>query len=468
MASVSSLGIGSGLQLDTLLTNLETAEKGRLKPISAQQSSFTAKLTGYGSLKAALEKFQTANTALNDATLFKSTSVTSTSTDLSVTTAAGAAPGIYKINVTQLAQAQSLTMNSIVSDAKTMQGNGNAERTLEINFADPEKKPLAIKLTNGQTSLEGIRDAINDANGGVNASIVKVNDKEFQLVLTSADSGEMNKMTVSVTGDDTLNGMLSYDGTNSGGMKQIVPAQDAKLNVNGIDITRSSNTITDAPQGVTLNLSKLVSDVTVTVNKSNDKSTAAIKAWVDAYNSLVDTMGSLTKYTAVDAGNNAQDASNGVLLGDNTIRTIQTGIRGQFSSGANDGNFQTLSQMGITQDAKTGKLKIDDDKLKKALTDKSVDVQKLLVGDGKETGVTTKIGSLVKGYLADDGIIDTAQDSINATLKKLTKQYVAVSNSIDDTVARYKTQFTQLDTMMSKLNSTSSYLTQQFSAMNNS
>ncbi|VEA76514.1 flagellar hook associated protein 2 [Salmonella enterica subsp. arizonae] len=90
------------------------------------------------------------------------------------------------------------------------------------------------------------------------------------------------------------------------------------------------------------------------------------------------------------------------------------------------------------------------------------------MGDGKETGITTKIATEVKSYLADDGIIDNAQDNINATLKSLTKQYLSVSNSIDETVARYKAQFTQLDTMMSKLNNTSSYLTQQFTAMSNS
>ncbi len=78
------------------------------------------------------------------------------------------------------------------------------------------------------------------------------------------------------------------------------------------------------------------------------------------------------------------------------------------------------------------------------------------------------MASNIKEYLADDGIIDSAQDSINATLKKLTKQYLATSESIDATVARYKAQFTQLDTMMSKLNSTSSYLSQQFTAMSNS
>ncbi|EML9985734.1 MULTISPECIES: flagellar filament capping protein FliD [Citrobacter] len=469
MASFTSLGVGSNLPLDTLLTNLTTAEKGRLKPITQQQSSFTARLTAFGTLKSSLEKFQTANTALNDATLFKSTTAVSNSTDLTVSTTAGAAAGIYKINVTQLAQAQSIRTTSTVTDSKAAQGNDNAQRTLIIK-QDGKEKPLEIKLTKDQTSLEGMRDAINNANGGVTASIVKVKDNDYQLVLTSSNTGLANQMSVSVSGDEKLNQFISFNNPNSpnSNVEQIVEAKDAELTVNGINIVRSSNTVTDAPQGLTLNLTKEVKDVTVTVSNSNDKSTTAIKAWVDAYNSLVDTIGSLTKYTSVDAGAEEQDASNGALLGDSTVRTIQTGIRGQFSSSANDGKFQTLSQMGITQDGTTGKLKIDDEKLKKALTDNSVDVQQLLVGDGKETGITTKVASLVKGYLADDGIIDSAQDSINATLKKLTKQYLSVSASIDDTIARYKAQFTQLDTMMSKLNNTSSYLNQQFTAMTSS
>lgn len=466
MASFTSLGVGSNLPLDTLLTNLTTAEKKRLTPITQQQSSNTARLTAFGTLKSSLEKFQTANTALNDAALFKSTTAVSSSTDLTVSTTAGAAAGIYKISVSQLAQAQSIRTTTPVTDSKAIQGNSNSERTLVIK-QDGKDKPLEIKLTSEQTSLEGLRDAINNADGGVSASIVKVKDNDYQLVLTSSETGLENQMSVSVQGDDKLNQFISFNNPDVTGnnVEQIVEAQDAKLSVNGINIERSSNTITDAPQGITLNLTKVVDDVTITVNKSDEKSTSAIKAWVEAYNSLVDTIGSLTKYTAVDPGAEKQDTSNGALLGDSTVRTIQTGIRGQFSASANSGNFQTLSQIGITQDGTTGKLKIDDDKLKKALSEHSVDVQQLLVGDGKETGITTKIAGLVKGYLADDGIIDSAQDSINNTLKKLTKQYLSVSASIDDTIARYQAQFTQLDTMMSKLNNTSTYLTQQFEAM---
>lgn len=470
MASFTSLGVGSNLPLDTLLNNLTIAEKKRLNPITQQQSDNTARLTAYGTLKSALEKFQTANTALNKADLFKSTTVTSSSEDLKVTSEAGAAPGIYTISVTQLAQAQSLRTNSptTIASTKDALGDSSAEtRTIKIT-QEGRKEPLEIKLNEDQTSLDEISKAINDADSGISASIVKVKDGDYQLVLTASE-GEANKMTISVEGDSKLNDLLAYDSkTGTGNMKEQVNAQNAKLTVNGIDIERSSNKITDAPQGVVLDLTKKVTDVRVTVTKNNDKATEAIKGWVDSYNSLIDTFNTVTKYKEVDPGSEEQDKNNGALLGDSAVRTIQTGIRAQFANSASEGTFKTLNEIGIKQDGATGKLKIDDDKLKKVLNENTASVRELLVGDGKETGITTKIATEVKSYLADDGIIDSAQDNINATLKKLTKQYLSVSASIEDTVARYTAQFTQLDTMMSKLNNTSNYLSQQFTAMSNS
>ena len=235
MASITSLGIGANLPLDTLLANLTTAEKARLSPITKQQSANTARLTAYGTLKSSLEKFQTANTTLNNADLFKSTTAKSSSTDLTVSTAAGAAPGKYTISVTKLAQAQSLTTNTKISSNKEALGSTDvAERTIVINQKSHDK-PLEIKLSSDQTSLEGIRDAINDADGGVSASIVKVGDENYQLVLTSSTTGTDNKMTIEVKNDPKLNGLIRYDGT-SGGMVQIVEAQNAELTVNNINI----------------------------------------------------------------------------------------------------------------------------------------------------------------------------------------------------------------------------------------
>ncbi|WP_198666296.1 flagellar filament capping protein FliD [Salmonella enterica] len=399
MASISSLGVGSNLPLDQLLTDLTKNEKGRLTPITKQQSANSAKLTAYGTLKSALEKFQTANTALNKADLFKSTVASSTTEDLKVSTTAGAAAGTYKINVTQLAAAQSLATKTTFATTKEQLGDTSVtSRTIKIEQPG-RKEPLEIKLDKGDTSMEAIRDAINDADSGIAASIVKVKENEFQLVLT-ANSGTDNTMKITA-----------------------------------------------------LTLTKKVTDATVTVTKDDTKAKEAIKSWVDAYNSLVDTFSSLTKYTAVEPGEEASD-KNGALLGDSVVRTIQTGIRAQFANSGSNSAFKTMAEIGITQDGTSGKLKIDDDKLTKVLKDNTAAARELLVGDGKETGITTKIATEVKSYLADDGIIDNAQDNVNATLKSLTKQYLSVSNSIDETVARYKAQFTQLDTMMSKLNNT--------------
>ncbi len=467
MPSFTSLGVGSNLPLDTLLANLTTAEKKRLTPITQQQSANTSRLTAYGTLKSALEKFQTANTALNNADLFKSTTATSSTEDLKVSTTAGAAPGKYTVSVTQLAQAQSLSTTAKITSTKEQLGDTSIdERTITISQPG-RKEPLEIKLGKGETSLEDIRDAINDADSGISASLVKVKEDDYQLVLT-AESGTESEMTISVSNDAKLSDLLSYDSkAGSGKMKQLVGAQNAQLTVNGIDIERQSNTVTDAPQGITLELTKEIKDASITVKKSDEKATTAIKAWVEAYNSLVDTFGTLTKYKEVEPGE-AASADNGALLGDSVLRTIQNGIRAPFANSGSESPFKTMTEIGITQDGGTGKLKLDEEKLAKALKDNTAATRELLVGDGKETGITTKIATEVKSYLADDGIIDNAQDNINANLKLLTKQYLTVSNSIDEVVARYKAQFTQLDSMMSKLNSTSTYLGQQFAAMSNS
>ncbi|VEA21688.1 flagellar hook associated protein 2 [Salmonella enterica subsp. enterica] len=279
MASISSLGVGSNLPLDQLLTDLTKNEKGRLTPITKQQSANSAKLTAYGTLKSALEKFQTANTALNKADLFKSTVASSTTEDLKVSTTAGAAAGTYKINVTQLAAAQSLATKTTFATTKEQLGDTSVtSRTIKIEQPG-RKEPLEIKLDKGDTSMEAIRDAINDADSGIAASIVKVKENEFQLVLT-ANSGTDNTMKITVEGDTKLNDLLAYDSTtNTGNMQELVKAENAKLNVNGIDIERQSNTVTDAPQGITLTLTKKVTDATVTVTKDDTKAKEAIKSW---------------------------------------------------------------------------------------------------------------------------------------------------------------------------------------------
>jgi flagellar hook-associated protein 2 len=469
MATISSLGAGTSMSttLSTLYSGLESAEQTKLTPITEQQTSYKAKLTAWGVVQTALTKLQTASDALKNTSAIASAKVTSTNSAFTASLANSATAGTYSVEVTALAASQSLLSPKVASKDTDLGDSSQASRTITITQAG-QTTPMTVTLASDKTSLSDMRDAINAQQGSVTASIIKADDNSYYLSLTSRDSGTANAMTITTT-DSTLSKYISYDSSSStGAMTQQVAAADANLKINGIAITRSSNTITDAPEGVTLTLNKTNtgSPETLTVAKDNAPMTTAIQAFVDAYNSLQTTIANQTQYTSVDQGSDSQSTSNGDLLGDGTLRNIQSRLRSMLSTTQGSGSL-TLSQIGITQDV-TGKLTVDSTKLDKALTDKSADVISFLSGDGSKTGFATQTSSLLTSILGTDGSLQNATDGINKTLKSLTDQYDRVNAQITTTMAMYKAQFTSLSTLVSQLDSTASYLTQQFNAMSSS
>lgn len=471
MAGVSTLGIGSGLKLSDILDSLTTAEKASLTPISNQQTAYTAKLSAYGTLSSALTTFQSANTALNSADLFNATTANSSSTAFSATTTGSVVAGKYNVSVTQLAQAQTLTSGVQTSNTTALGDSSAASRTMTIKLADGSSKDIA--LTSDQTSLTGMRDAINGANAGVSASIIKVGEGEYRLSLTASKTGEANAVTaISVSGDDKLNNIVGFDKDKTDTDNPLdvsVKAQDAELTVNNVAITSSSNTISDALEGITLNLNDTTTgNQTLTIAQDTSKASTAISNFVDAYNTLLDQFNTLTKYTAVDVGSDAQSSSNGALVGDSTLRTIQTQIKDMLTNSASSSSYKTLAQIGITSDPTTGELTLDSDKLKTELTKDPAGIKAMILGDGKTTGITTKLATNLTSWLSSTGSIQSAKDGVSKTLNNLTEQYNNMNTRINNLIARYKEQFTQLDVTMSSLNSTSDYLTQQFENMTSS
>lgn len=463
MATISSLGAGTSMSttLSTLYDGLQSAEQTKLTPITAQQTSYKAKLTAWGVVQTALTKLQTALDALKNTSSIASAKVTSTNSAFTATLSNSATAGTYSVEVTALAASQSLLSPKVASKDTDLGDSSQASRTITIAQAG-QTKPLTVTLASDKTSLSDIRDAINTQQGSVTASIIKADDNSYYLSLTSRDSGTANAMTVTTT-DSTLSQYISYNSTTStGAMTQQVAAADAKLKINGVAITRSSNTITDAPEGVTLTLSKTNtgSPETLSVAKDNAPMTTAIQSFVDAYNSLQTTIANQTKYTSVAQGSTSQNSSNGDLLGDGTLRSIQSRLRSVLSTSQGSGSL-TLSQLGITQDV-TGKLTVDSTKLDKALTDKPADVVSFLSGDGSKTGFATQTSSLLQSILGSNGSLQNATDGINKTLKNLSDEYDRVNSQITTTMATYKAQFTSLSTLVSQLDSTASYLTQQF------
>lgn len=471
MATISSLGIGSGLNLNDLLTNIQSAESAGLTAITTQQTSYKSQLSAYGQIKSALAAFQTAAAALGSASVFGSSAATSSNTStLTASADTTAVATNYTVNVTQLAQAQSLVTGG---NAATNTAIGNGKITLELGttngstFTPGSGSPVTISIGSGNNTLAGIRDAINAANAGVTASIV--NDGSgtpYRLALTSTAGGAASTMRISVAGNGTddptaLSNLVSYDPAGTKAMTETVAGKDAQLTVNGIAITSASNTVAGAAQGLTLNLQALGTS-TVAVKSDTAAITTAVKAFVDAYNKLESTADSLTSYDATSK-------SGGPLVGDTTLRNIQTQLRSAMNTAqAGGANAVTgLAQLGITFQT-DGSLALDTTKLGTALSTNLNGVKQFFTGADGKSGVANLVSNVATQVVSTNGSLTNATNGINSTLTMLSKQYDSESARIDTVMATYRTQFSQLDVLMSQMSSTSSYLTQQFSAMNSS
>ncbi|WJV60942.1 flagellar filament capping protein FliD [Pectobacteriaceae bacterium CE70] len=473
---ISSLGVGSGLDLSSLLDSLQEVEDQKLTAITTKQTSYEAKITAYGTLQSALETYATATEALSDSSLYTVRN-TSTNTAFTSTATSSAATGSYSINVTQLATAQTLAANAQSSKTTELGTSGLSDRTLTIQVGSGTA--VDISLTDDQTTLTGIADAINSSDAGVTASIVQSGDSSYQLTITSDTTGSSSTMTIS-SNDSALNSILGYDSsTSTGGMTETVTAQNAKLTANGISIERSSNTITDVPaEGITLTLSAVsTSSENLVVSKSITDTVSAISDWVDAYNTLLTSFSTLSSYTSVSAGEDQSD-DNGALVGDSVLRSVKTQLKSLLSHAQSSGTYKVISELGIsigasstdstTGQTTTGKLTLDDETLINALTENSSAVSDFFVGDGTSTGLATQMLSAVNSFTDDDGVISNAEDNLQTIVDKLSKQYTSVQSSIDSTMARYKAQFVKLDVLVSELNSTSDYLTSAFDQLTSS
>ncbi|MEQ5273142.1 flagellar filament capping protein FliD [Proteus terrae] len=464
MAGIASLGVGSGMPLSQTLAQLEAAENKRLEPLDKQMKSYEAQITAYGKIRSQLDKLQKASENLKKFDEIIATKVDDEFDAFKVTTDGKASIGNYTVSIKELAHAQTLKSKA-VSDVKVplgkTLGEGN-KRTLVITQPG-EEKPLRIELTDDQTSMIELRDAINKKEGNVSATIVKAKDGVNHLVLTSRKEGTESEMTVKVEGDDELNDFISYSSSSkSGAMQEIVKANNAKLTINGIEIERQTNEIKDAPEGIILNLKKTTFDnkdkadkpEIVNVARDIEPMKKAIQAWTDAYNELNSTYKSLTKYTQVEKGE-AASKDNGVLLGDTTSRMIMSELKSFVTSSQGTSDMDTLNKMGIKFKV-DGSLDIDNKKLDDALKDKPANVKEFFMGDGKETGFGTQTYNYLKKTLqSNDGTLDVATDGVKKRKKTLDSQIKNTERNIAATMERYKNQFQQLDKMVNSMTNSS-------------
>ena len=380
---LSSPGLGSGLDVNSIVGQLMTLEQRPLLLLNNKEAGQQAKISAYGSLKGALSSFQNSVKTLTNESIFSGVKATTANPDIVTASALStAAAGSHQIEVLTLAQAQKIKSDAFAS-TDTAIGSG----TLTIEFGTynsdgsftnhPDKLAKAITIEPGQSSLGSIRDAINQADVGVSASIVN-DGAGNRLVIASSDTGLNSALKITVSdsdGNHTDNAGLSrlaYDASTGGAINMVetIAAQNATMVIDGINISKPSNTISDALGGVTFNLIKAEPGTTTTLNVARDvsKVQAGAEAFVKAYNELAKTISDVSRY---DVAN--QQAS--VLTGDSTVRAIQTQLRGVLNSflpGA-AGGLNSLSQIGISFQ-KDGTLQLDNAKLNAVLNDPSKDI----------------------------------------------------------------------------------------------
>jgi flagellar hook-associated protein 2 len=446
---LTSMGVGSGLDVATLVNQLVAAKKApQQNQITSQAASANTQLSALGQINAALSALQSAMASISDGSAFSAHSVTSSDTDVLNATATGnAVAGSYKIEVTQLASALKASSGAF-TDSSTQIGTG----TLTITVGG-QAMNLSIDGSNG--SLASIRDAINKAsdNPGVSATIVNGTDGAH-LVLSGTRTGAANGFTVSSSGGDGGLAALNYDpaASSGNGLSVINAASDALYTIDGLAANSAGNSVSTAIDGLTLNLSTLGTS-TVSVADDPSKATSALTNLVNTYNSFVGIYQNLTKYDATSK-------VAGAMIGDATLNGINSTLSRIIGGSANGA---TLSSIGISLQV-DGTLKLDNDKLSAALGDGGKQVSDLFGGDN---GFSAQLGAQLTQWVGDGGVLAGRTDSISQQLKDLGDQQTALDARMDSLTARYQAQFTALDTLMSKLNSTSSYLQQQFDALTN-
>jgi flagellar hook-associated protein 2 len=458
MATITSLGVGSGLDLTGLLDQLQEAERGKLAPITLQKKQQQAKISAYGQLQTSLNSFQDAVAKLNDPKLYQSLSANVRGDAIKATTSASALPGSYRVEVSQLATSGTLASTRVTDRDTTLDLQGATAIRLEFGGADA----VDIDIASG-SSLSAIRDAINaNKDAGVNATII--NDGQgYRLALSSKNTGADASITSFSFVDTSQSPEVTVAGPFAEDAATKRAGENAALTVNGIVISSAKNQIEGAIQGVTLNLAELsIADgetATSTVNVERDtlKQREAINGFVKAFNDLKGTIGKLTSFSG-----DAETA--GELVGDNTVRTIEGRLRSVLTGGIEGGELSTLSQLGITLQ-RDGTLEMDDDKISDLVANNPQALSDFFVGGEAGNGLAAQLDSTVERMLGDNGVVKLAISGAENRVKSLDERFERMEVTIERTISRYRTQFGQLDSMIAQMNSMSSYLTQQFDAL---
>lgn len=469
MAGISSTGIGSGLDVKSIVSQLVALESKPLEKLQSKNSSLSGQISTWGTVKSQLSAVQDTAQKLMGLSSWNARALKSTNeTSVTGTAAEAATIGSFAINVTQLAQAQSTKMANPVSTGTTFSAG-----RLDISLGNWTPSPgsfgtaVSVNLSDGDT-LGSIAGKINGtANVGVTATVVKTGAGE-QLVMRSNSTGASMGFKVqafdgggtAITNGTGL-GALAYDGTSTGAMTRTQEGLDANATIEGIAVTSSSNTLTDAVPGLTLNLQQTGTS-TITVSNDTKPAKDAIDGFVKAYNTLVGNLNNLTKY---DAGSK----SAGALQGDSTAVGLLNSLKNMVGATGPAGTvYNRMSDVGLELQ-RDGTLNTNSSKLTAALAnpDQLKTFFSAVGTTNTDTGLARRFYDYSFGATSTDGVLTSRNNGIQKTIDRNKTEIDRMQERIKKTEERLYKTYSALDSKMSSLNAMSSYVTQQISAWSN-
>ncbi|KAE9645767.1 flagellar filament capping protein FliD [Pseudomonas sp. PB106] len=471
-------GLGSGLDIGAIVTALVDADKApKQTQIDTATKANTLKISGIGSLKSALTAFQTAMTNLSSKTnpAFAGFTATSSNTNLSATADSSAVSGSYNVVVTQLATGSKIASASFAGGASSAIPSG----TLKISQNGTDYN---VDIPANST-LQTTRDAINKAQGanGISANIVTDASGASRLVISSNKTGEGSDLSVSGIAGLEIDGTKSLGSSPAAGAAGAVNgvAQNAKISIDGLEVSSKSNTVTGAISGLTLNLTTVssvsggVATPTVVGVDANTKGLqTSIQAFVDAYNTLKTTIDTLSKATPDADGKLTVQAA---FTGDAMPRSLIADVRAELTNTGAGGPLAVLSQLGVMTDRNTGNLTFDTSAFTKTMAQPGMtgQVQQLFTGTDDTNGLLARMSKAVDPYLkpaAGDitgtGLLDQRMAILTKNTKNLTEQQLALDLRVANLTKTLTAKYNAMDLLVGQMKATASSITSFFTSLN--
>lgn len=477
--SVSSIGIGSGIDVESIISQMTALEKQPLTTLKTKASTIQARVSLVGQIKSQVAALSSAASKLATASSWTGVTVKSSNESAVTGSVTGAASATsFSVEVQQIAAAQSTASAAVTVDSAIGTGTLNIDigtwnYTGTPAFTAGSASTISVAIGAGEDTLTKIAAKINAASAGVTATVLRDASGE-RLLMRSNSTGEATGFRIQVTGDsDGVNNdsaglsRLAFDPANgSFGMaaNTYQKGLNTKATINGIAVQSANNTLADAVPGLTLNFAAVTTSP-VTVALADDTATMKknVQDFMASYNSLSKTLTEATKYDEASK-------SGGVMQGDSVITGLQNAMRSLLGSSSTTGStLSRLADVGLDMQ-RGGLLTLSSSKLDTVLKNPT-NLAALFTTDNTGTandGFGLKIKAFADGLLAADGTVTAKSDALQTALTRNSKEQDKLNARVALVEKRLRAQYSALDSKMAGLTALNSYISQQVTQWNKS